>query len=95
MLFDFHESQNGQKPSSVHATYLIYGEKREDPLNGDEDVEMSSSSPGADVESLSEPARAKTLMLVQEDMLKGKQVLYSHIIRDHAHVLAIRCSFSV
>lgn len=84
MLFDFHKSQNGRKPSSVHATYLIYGEKREDLLNDDEDVEMPSSGPGpgADAESLPEPTPVLTLMLVQEDMLKGKQELFSHITRD-------------
>lgn len=95
MLFDFHESQNGRKPSSVHATYLIYGEKHEDLPNGDNDVEMSGSGPGADAESVSEPTRALTLMLVQEDMLKGKQELYSHITRDYAHALITRCSFSI
>lgn len=72
MLFEFHESQNGQKPDSVHATYLVYGEKCDDMANGDEDVEMSSSSPGADADSISEPTRALTLNLVEEDKLKGK-----------------------
>ena len=72
MLFEFHESQNAQKPDSVHATYLVYGEKRDDTSNGDEDVEMSSSPPGAEAESISESTRALTLTLVEEDKLKGK-----------------------
>lgn len=72
MLYEFHRIQNGQKPSSVHATYLLYGEKLENQPSADEDVEMSSSPPGEVPEALSEPTRALTLTLVQEDKLKGK-----------------------
>lgn len=86
MLFDFHKSQNGQKPSSVYATYLVYGVKRDEAHNGDEDVEMSSSSPGAAAESLPEPTCA--LALIQEDMLKGKSrivLAYHKGLRSHAY----------
>lgn len=86
MLFDFHKSQNGQKPNSVHATYLVYGVKLDEAHNGDEDVEMSSSSSGAAAESSPEPTRALTL--IQEDMLKGKSrivLTYHKVPRSHIH----------
>lgn len=73
MLFEFHESQNSQEAGSVHATYLVYGENRDDITNGDEDIEMSSSPPGADADSISELTRSLTLNLVEEDRLKGKK----------------------
>ena len=72
MLFEFHKTQNGHKSDSVHATYLVYGEKFGDQPSADEDVDMSSSPTGEDGEPLSEPTRALTLTLVQEDKLKGK-----------------------
>lgn len=72
MLFEFHKCQNGQKPNSVHATYLVCGEKLGDRPSSDGDVEMASPSPSVDAESLLEPLPAITLCLVQEDQLKGK-----------------------
>ena len=72
MLFEFHESQNSQKRDTVHATYLVYGEKVGDQPSSDEDVEMANSPQSRDAELLSEPTHALTLTLVQEDRLKGK-----------------------
>lgn len=73
MLFEFHESQNAQKPDSVHATYLVYGEKSKNESTDDEDVEMTSSPPGIGQDPLSELAHTLTLTLVQEDRLQGEQ----------------------
>lgn len=73
MLYDFHKSQNARKPNSVHATYLVYGTKRAEepnqPVQGDGDVEMTSSIP--EVESIPEQVPTFTLSLVTEKKLQG------------------------
>ncbi len=52
MLYEFHRQQNGKKPGTIHATYLISGTKRSEestPPNGtpkkDGDDEYMQSSP--------------------------------------------------
>lgn len=72
MLYDFHHWQNGKRPGSVHATYLIYGTKREEQtqVNQDGDVEMSSSPPEPEEQEVI-PVHA--LQLVSESELEGKR----------------------
>lgn len=73
MLYDYHSWQNGKKPGTVHATYMIYGIKKSAQANGhsqrDEDVEMASSPPEPAPQA--EEVPLKTLSLVAEDNLGG------------------------
>ena len=71
MLYDYLAYQNAQKPDSIHATYLLYGIKREQKVQEDGDVEMSSSMPEHD--SISEEVPTTTLALVREENLKGRR----------------------
>jgi DNA polymerase delta subunit 3 len=71
MLYDYLTYQNTQKPDSVHATYLVYGIKREQKVQEDGDLEMSSSMPEHD--SISEEVPTTTLALVREENLKGRR----------------------
>lgn len=74
MLYDYHVYQNEQKPSSIHATYLVYGVKpREKQKGGDGDVEMSmSSSMPEQNEDDEEEVPTYTLSLIREENLTGK-----------------------
>lgn len=74
MLYEFHTSQNGKRPGSVHATYMLYGIRKIAPTNGhsqqDGDVEMTSSPP--EIESAVDDGPVITLSLVAEESLKGR-----------------------
>jgi DNA polymerase delta subunit 3 len=76
MLYEFHRTQNGKHPGSVHAAYLVYGTKKEaeaPPKVGvDGDIEMTSSLP--EPEPAEEVIPVHTLSLVQESRLKGMLV---------------------
>jgi DNA polymerase delta subunit 3 len=65
MLHDFHKYQNGIRPESVHATYLVYGTRSVDESSDNGDVEMGSSIPEAEAD----PVPTLTLSLVQEEKL--------------------------
>lgn len=69
MLFDFHKQQNSVKPSSLHATYILYGVKARHGAQSDGDVEMSSSMPQSGY--LSEDVPLTTMTLVAEEDLEG------------------------
>jgi len=75
MLYDFHKWQNSKRPGSVHATYLVYGTKKDELANSqpqrsqDEDVDMMSSAP--DPEEDDDVVPVKTLSLVAENELQG------------------------
>lgn len=70
MLYDFHKWQNEKRPGSVHATYLIYGTKKEEEAQGnpDGDIEMSSSPPEPEFQDV---VTRHTLQLVPESELTG------------------------
>ncbi|KXH60147.1 DNA polymerase subunit Cdc27 [Colletotrichum salicis] len=68
MLYDFHRSQNGMRPGTIHATYLIYGTQTAKKVQDNGDVEMTSSPP--DVEA-SEDVVTHSMSLVPGDLLKG------------------------
>lgn len=80
MLYDFHKWQNGKRPGSVHATYLIYGTKKDEHASTqpqptqDDDVDMMSSIPEPEEDDDMVPVR--TLSLVPEDRLKGPSALW-------------------
>lgn len=75
MLYDFHKWQTGKRPGSVHATYLVYGTKKEQQAisqpqpSQDQDVDMMSSLPQPEEED--DVVAVHTLSLVPEDELKG------------------------
>jgi len=75
MLYDFHKWQHGKRPGSVHATYLIYGTKKDEhgasqqQASQDDDVDMMSSMPEPEEEDDVIPVH--TLSLVPEHELKG------------------------
>lgn len=75
MLHDFHKWQNGKRPGSVHATYLIYGTKKDENASTkpqpsqEDDVEMMSSMPEPEDDDDVIPVR--TLSLAPEHELKG------------------------
>jgi DNA polymerase delta subunit 3 len=81
MLFDFHQKQNAKKPTSIHATYLLAGRKRNpEHTNGangrdGDDVDMRSSpfmsSMREPEEPAQEPVKETTILLVREEELKS------------------------
>jgi DNA polymerase delta subunit 3 len=78
MLFEFHRQQNGKKPHSVHATYLVAGRKRKvDPrpiikTDGEDDYMQSSplqsSPPGLPEEALEDISVLSVTLVREEDM---------------------------
>jgi len=71
ILYEFHKSQNAKRPSSIHATYLVYGVKTPEKAQEDGDVEMTSSAPDPDAHNESAPdvVMAYTLTVVPEEEL--------------------------
>lgn len=83
MLYEFYERENGKKKGSVHAMYLLAGEKKSaatSMLNGNSQTNghmdthpssppMSSSMPDPTEEEVQIPV--KTMTLVREEDLDG------------------------
>ncbi|KAL2206704.1 hypothetical protein CC79DRAFT_906127 [Sarocladium strictum] len=86
MLFDFLQYQNGIKENSIHATYLLYGQKKEQEAQTDGDVEMGSSQPEHDAGS--ESVTTETLTLVAEESLKAILAEYEKITSINVYSLA-------
>lgn len=70
MLFEFHRVQNGKKPGTIHATYLIAGTKRkETPVtievqkDGEDDYMQSSPFVGSSMPQSAEPADGSILSI--------------------------------
>jgi len=107
MLYDFHRSQNGRKPGSIHATYLLCGTRKpeiastsngdEKVVNGDGDVPMSnisflsSSMLGQDVESEIETIPVTEVILVKEEDLEGGFVDYVQSTTRTKTLIPSRC----
>lgn len=85
MLYDFHRSQNQNKPKSLHATYLITGKQtiqRQLPTDGvtsqdgPDTVMQSSPAPSSPPhEQQQEESReysATSILLVDEDHLESE-----------------------
>jgi DNA polymerase delta subunit 3 len=84
MLYEFHRHQNGKKPGTVHATYLLSGTKRQEepvPTNGEVEKDgeddymqsspfMGSSMPQA-IETTGESS-VLSITLVKEEELDSK-----------------------
>lgn len=74
MLYEFHTEQNVKRSGSVHATYMLYGIRKNAQTNGhsqqDGDVHMTSSPP--ELESAVDDGPVITLTLVAEESLKGR-----------------------
>ena len=87
MLFDFHRTQNARKPGSLHATYLIAGQRKTTQLSQTKGTHtqdgenslmagssfMSSSMPDQEVEKEKIPITSITL--AGEEDLEGRSVL--------------------
>lgn len=83
MLYEFHRQQNGKKPGTIHATYLISGTKRNEPHAADdaaqrdgEDTHMQSSPPFMSSsmpqpEESMEESGVLNITLVREESLEG------------------------
>ncbi|KAJ9134547.1 DNA polymerase delta subunit 3 [Coniochaeta hoffmannii] len=92
MLYDFHKWQNSKRPGSVHATYLVYGTKKDELANSqpqrsqDEDVDMMSSAP--DPEEDDDVVPVKTLSLVAENELQDVLKAYDEVASIHVYSLS-------
>ncbi|KAK2005636.1 hypothetical protein LZ32DRAFT_642282 [Colletotrichum eremochloae] len=86
MLYEFHRSQNGMRPGTVHATYLVYGIQKVAEVQEDGDVEMISSPP--DAEPLSDEVITHSLTLVPGDRLKEVLAKYEELSSFHIYSLA-------
>lgn len=83
MLYEFHRQQNGKKPGTIHATYLISGTKQKEPEVANDAVEqdgedthmqssppfMSSSMPQP--QETSDDSGVLSITLVREENLDG------------------------
>lgn len=74
MLHDFYEYQNGVRPKSVSATYLILGHASAAGRSSNHDIEMSSSMPES--EDVYNAASARILTLVKEEALSGLYLVH-------------------
>jgi DNA polymerase delta subunit 3 len=87
MLYEFHRQQNGKKPGTVHATYLLSGTKRvEEPVptnskvkkDGEDEYMQSSpflASSMPQIEDGSGAANVLSITLVREENLEGRRSL--------------------
>jgi DNA polymerase delta subunit 3 len=81
MLYEFHTKQNGKNPKSIHATYLLAGNKRASEhtngikgRDGDDTTMRSSpfmSSMPAPEEPTEEPVSVTSIVLVREEELES------------------------
>ncbi|KAK0388762.1 hypothetical protein NLU13_5005 [Sarocladium strictum] len=86
MLYDFLQYQNGVKENSIHATYLLYGQKKTQETQTDGDVDMGSSQPEHD--DATEDVVTDTLTLVAEESLKAILDEYEKITSINVYSLA-------
>ena len=82
MLWDFHKWRNDQRPGTVHATYLVYGTRKQ-AREQDGDVEMTDSPP-ENGHPFSDNVPARTLTLVKEETLQG--MYRSQLAKPAAHL---------
>ncbi|KAH8750738.1 DNA polymerase subunit Cdc27 [Diaporthe sp. PMI_573] len=89
MLYEFHTWQNGKRSGSVHATYMLYGIRKNAQTNGhsqqDGDVEMTSSPP--ELGSAVDDGPVITLSLVAEASLKDVLSQYESVSSIHVYSL--------
>ncbi|KAK6441034.1 hypothetical protein LTR95_002741 [Oleoguttula sp. CCFEE 5521] len=101
MLYDFHRKQNGKKPSSVHATYLITGTRiarsttRTSGIQDSEDTVMRSSPPipGSSPQRQNGDAGddddipTRTVLLVRQEHLEKAKATFEHVAGIHVYSL--------
>ncbi|KAI1634089.1 DNA polymerase subunit Cdc27 [Biscogniauxia mediterranea] len=88
MLYDFHKWQNDKRPNSLHATYMIYGTKKQiDEQDGDVEMTNSQDSDGLHV-PLSDEVPILTLSLVKEEQLQEVLAQYDEVTSIHVYSLA-------
>ncbi|KAI7786251.1 hypothetical protein LA080_004072 [Diaporthe eres] len=89
MLYEFHNEQNVKRSGSVHATYMLYGIRKNAQTNGhsqqDGDVHMTSSPP--ELESAVDDGPVITLTLVAEESLKDVLSQYESVSSIHVYSL--------
>jgi DNA polymerase delta subunit 3 len=102
MLFEFHQKQNAKRPGSVHATYLVTGNRtppKPQPSNNaepqdSEDAVMQSSPPIPNnsvpqaPESDAEPTPIRSILLVKEEHLQQAKATFENITGIHIYSLA-------
>ncbi|KAI1497878.1 DNA polymerase subunit Cdc27 [Biscogniauxia marginata] len=92
MLYEFHKWQNGKRPNSLHATYLIYGTRKQvDQQDGqqDDDVEMTNSQNTDELQvPLSDEVPIQTLSLIREEQLLEALAQYDEVTSIHVYSLA-------
>ncbi|KAI1075749.1 DNA polymerase subunit Cdc27 [Whalleya microplaca] len=88
MLYEFHKSQNDKRPGTLHATYLVYGTKRNvQEQNGDVEMTDSQMSDDAHV-PFSDEVPTFTLSLVKEEQLQEILDQYEAVTSIHVYSLA-------
>ncbi|PHH60835.1 hypothetical protein CDD81_1132 [Ophiocordyceps australis] len=86
VLYDFYKQQNAVNASSIHATYLVYGTRRDAPLVQSRDDTINSSFPDSD--SGYAPPATPTLSLVPEERLDYVLQEYQQLSSIHIYSLA-------
>lgn len=101
MLYEFHRKQNGKKPGSVHATYLISGLKRptsatitQSQDNDGEDSTMRSSPPlpSSSFQRPDDQEEVKpihSIMLAREEHLEEAKAQFESISGMHIYSLQV------
>ncbi|KAI0005278.1 DNA polymerase subunit Cdc27 [Xylariaceae sp. FL0662B] len=88
MLYEFYKWQNDKRPGTLHATYSVYGTKRNAPEQ-DGDVEMTDSQMSDDGHvPFSDQVPTFTLSLVKEEQLQEVLAQYDEVTSIHVYSLA-------
>lgn len=100
MIFEFHRVQNGKKPESIHATYLLSGTKRKveptvkhrNQLEADGDSHMQSSPYMSSSMPETEPEESKeehvqSIVLAREEHLEEVRQKFEKISSIHIYSL--------
>ncbi|KAI1775749.1 DNA polymerase subunit Cdc27 [Hypoxylon cercidicola] len=86
MLYEFHKWQNDKRPGSLHATYLVYGIRKnvEKVEEQDGDVEMTDSHREMHI-SFSDEVPTYTLSLIRETQLQEALAEYDEVTSIHVY----------
>ena len=91
MLYDFYSHENGKKPGSVHATFLLYGTQSAQTPQAEsktkqdgEDMSMTSSPPMSSMpqeeEDDEEKPPVKVMTLVRGENLESTALRHCHTV---------------
>ncbi|KAI1383681.1 DNA polymerase subunit Cdc27 [Hypoxylon trugodes] len=90
MLYEFHKWQNPKRPGSLHATYIVYGIKKNivKVEERDGDVEMTDSQVSEDQQvPFSDEIPTYTLSLIREEQLQDTLAAYDEVTSIHIYSL--------